>query len=220
MTMYEEGNQLKVEYRCDSSIHIRTEVGYCTNAGLWNVTLPPCYEHQCGQPPFIKNSVIHLNGFELGSRVTYQCISGFKSTGYYNSSTCNQDSNWTPVDFKCIGSYQFFIPFLYWLYLYIYIFFPLTNSTFKELTCEKSIQIKNGKVHYTGNKQNDVAFVTCNMGYVVNNDDVVYSCQNGQWILESTFHIECQRKSKSIKPIFYFGHFKRMNLNKYDLKKF
>lgn len=129
----------------------------------------------------------------------------------------------TPIGLPLTSNASVLTSFLFHFfidYISIYIFFPLTNSTFKELTCEKSIQIKNGKVHYTGNKQNDVAFVTCNMGYVVNNDDVVYSCQNGQWILESTFQIECQSKSKSIKPIFYFGHFKRMNLNKYDLKKF
>jgi hypothetical protein len=92
----------QVIYTCPNGVKY---VGYCNIRGEWNITRPDCKPARCGYPRLVENSIIHLNGLEMGSTATYKCRKNFQPLyPESNHSVCLANSSWSLVNLKCVGN--------------------------------------------------------------------------------------------------------------------
>ncbi|KAL6114699.1 susd1 [Pungitius sinensis] len=104
--MWGHGSRMGTEvvYQCISGFHnVGTgDVSTCTSAGQWEGPSMLCQEIVCGSPPIFDSTEQVWDGHSTpGSTVLYVCKEGFYYKHGLNTSTCNENGQWTPPTLTC-----------------------------------------------------------------------------------------------------------------------
>ncbi|XP_074527132.1 sushi domain-containing protein 1 [Halichoeres trimaculatus] len=79
-----------------------SNISVCTANGDWTEADISCSEVDCGVPPVIPHShMLWDNVSTMGSRVVYQCNSGYRNVGEGSVSVCTADGGWDEAFVRC-----------------------------------------------------------------------------------------------------------------------
>ncbi|KAM7416084.1 hypothetical protein PAMA_018248 [Pampus argenteus] len=81
-------------------------ISLCTINGYWTEPSISCKEVDCGAPPDISHSVLLWDQIsKVGTKVVYQCNSGYRSVGGRNASVCTASGEWDEASLLCQGDH-------------------------------------------------------------------------------------------------------------------
>ncbi|XP_060063967.1 sushi, von Willebrand factor type A, EGF and pentraxin domain-containing protein 1-like [Ylistrum balloti] len=89
---------LEEEFQHDNNTSKQYVEMRCLYGGIWNViNIPQCQARYCGPPPAVKSGyLLHGEGVQYGSSVTYSCEDGHIPTGNVTV-VCQKDGMWETV---------------------------------------------------------------------------------------------------------------------------
>ncbi|XP_070690426.1 sushi domain-containing protein 1 isoform X2 [Pempheris klunzingeri] len=127
----------------------------CTINGNWTKPKISCKEVDCGVPPPIPLSIMLWNNIStVGSRVVYQCNSGYRSVGEGNISVCAASGKWDGASLTC-----------------------------QEITCQTPVFKPRAKMLWDGTSHiGSVVYYQCEEGYYTRSLRNYSVCgENGRW---------------------------------------
>ena len=125
----------------------------CLENGTWSDFTGCCVlNSKCDQPPAIANGRVQYNNLEIGATATYLCNSGYQLVGNCDIQ-CGNGGKWIGEIPKCdIG-----------------------------VTCQTPGKIANGQVYYASLTPTSIAVYTCNPGFSLNGQQIVFCQNDGTW---------------------------------------